>query len=55
VTHASPAGTYAHIANRNWEQDDAVEAAGFDTEYCDDIAEQLMLRNPGRNINVRAL
>ncbi|OXA56862.1 Membrane-bound alkaline phosphatase [Folsomia candida] len=52
VTHASPAGAYSHIAHRNWEQDDAVENSGFDAAYCDDIAEQLILKSPGRDINV---
>lgn len=52
VTHASPAGAYSHIAHRNWEYDEAVQSAGYDPEYCEDIAEQLILRNPGRNLNV---
>ncbi|CAG7721878.1 unnamed protein product, partial [Allacma fusca] len=52
VTHASPAGTYAHIADRDWENDAVVKASGADPEFCDDIAEQLVLHNPGRKINV---
>lgn len=53
VTHASPAGTYAKIANRNWENDHEVRRDGVNSEECDDIAEQLVLREPGRNINVK--
>lgn len=52
ITHASPSGAYAHIANRDWENDAAIASSGGDPELCDDIAEQLILREPGRNINV---
>ena len=45
VTHATPAATFAHTANRDWEADadmpDAAIAAG-----CIDIARQLVERNP---------
>lgn len=51
ITHASPAGTYAHIAHRDWEND-SVLPAGVDSSTCDDIAKQLILRSPGQNINV---
>ena len=41
ITHATPAATYAHVANRDWENDavlpDAAKAAG-----CRDIAQQLV-------------
>lgn len=49
VTHATPAGSYAHAANRDWEDDLAVALDGADPDTCDDIAEQLVLSDPGRN------
>ena len=52
VTHASPAGTYAHIANRDWENDVEIVSAGEDPDRCDDIAKQLVLNDPGKNIKV---
>jgi alkaline phosphatase len=53
ITHASPAGAYSHIANRNWENDAAVRGSGQDPEKCSDIAQQLINSLPGRDINVR--
>lgn len=53
ITHASPAGAYANIANRNWENDHEVKRDTNNPDECDDIAEQLILRDPGRNINVK--
>lgn len=52
VTHASPAGVYAHTANRNWESDaDLAKAANLtDVTQCEDIAKQLITGNPGRDI-----
>ena len=52
VTHASPAGTYAHIANRDWENDVEIVSAGEDPARCADIAKQLVLNDPGKNIKV---
>ncbi|KAJ9577044.1 hypothetical protein L9F63_006392, partial [Diploptera punctata] len=52
VTHASPAGAYAHVANRNWENNNDVNSSGQDSDVCDDIAEQLVNALPGKNINV---
>ncbi|ODN05890.1 Alkaline phosphatase, tissue-nonspecific isozyme [Orchesella cincta] len=52
ITHATPAGCYSRIAHRDWENDVEITKAGQDPEKCDDIAEQLILREPGRNINV---
>jgi alkaline phosphatase len=50
VTHATPSGLYAHIADRNWESD------SFMAEYKNctvkDIARQLIEDEPGRNIQV---
>lgn len=52
VTHASPAGVFAHIANRYWETDQGVR-----TSYCDplkvqDVAQQLVYGVVGRNLQV---
>lgn len=55
VTHATPSGTYAHVANRDWEDDKAQSADGVDSTTCDDIAEQLVRNNPGKNFKVRNL
>jgi len=47
LTHATPAATYAHVPNREWEADvnlpEAARAAG-----CRDIAQQLLDFDPGR-------
>ncbi|KAJ8867791.1 hypothetical protein PR048_031596 [Dryococelus australis] len=46
VTHATPSGAYAH-ADRSWEND-------ADTPRpCKDIAAQLILDQPGKDLNVR--
>ncbi|XP_063852528.1 alkaline phosphatase, tissue-nonspecific isozyme-like [Scylla paramamosain] len=52
VTHASPAGTYAHTAERHWENDDDINDEDGDSDDCDDIAEQLVLGNTGSKIKV---
>ena len=52
VTHATPAGTYAHAANRDWEDDKAQLIDGADSATCDDIAEQLVRNSPGQNFKV---
>ena len=52
VTHATPSGTYAHVANRDWEDDYAQSFDGVDSTICDDIAEQLVFSNPGKNFKV---
>lgn len=51
VTHASPAGAYAHTSNRSHESDADVENISnpFD---CRDIATQLVEDQTGRNLNV---
>ncbi len=49
VTHASPAGSYAHVANRDWECDSDIPKA---FEKCKDIAKQLIRNAPGKNLNV---
>lgn len=51
ITHASPAGTYARTANREWESDADMEK--FPQAFnCSDIAMQLIREEPGRNFNV---
>ena len=42
VTHASPGGVYAHIANRDWENDQEVKDDGCDIKRTKDIAQQLI-------------
>ncbi|MCC5887510.1 MAG: alkaline phosphatase [Gammaproteobacteria bacterium] len=41
ITHATPAATYAHAADRNWEVDSAMPAAAIEAG-CQDIASQLL-------------
>ncbi|XP_055528518.1 membrane-bound alkaline phosphatase-like [Wyeomyia smithii] len=52
VTHASPAGIYAHTANRDWEDDAWIEDDGCDSEVLDDIAEQLVYGEVGKRLKV---
>lgn len=55
VTHASPAGAYAHTAHRDWESDvDMIEKAKGKTNItqCQDIAKQLITSDPGKNFKV---
>lgn len=52
VTHASPAGTYAHVANRDWESDADIAAKKEDPSKCEDIASQLVRNEPGKNFKV---
>ncbi|OWR49944.1 alkaline phosphatase [Danaus plexippus plexippus] len=52
VTHASPSGAYAHIANRDWESDSDVIDDEYDPEICPDIAYQLVNSYPGNNFKV---
>lgn len=54
VTHASPAGSYAHTCYRNFESDADVIAVNADPKKCDmDIAKQLVYQKPGKFIKVR--
>src|SRR5690606_10225059 len=41
LTHATPAATYAHVPNRNWESDAALPA-GVPEAGCGDIASQFI-------------
>ncbi|XP_065560991.1 alkaline phosphatase-like isoform X1 [Artemia franciscana] len=53
VTHATPASSYAHTANRNWESDaDLTYYGQQNSTICDDIAEQLVYKEPGKNFKV---
>ncbi|VVC29117.1 Alkaline-phosphatase-like, core domain,Alkaline phosphatase-like, alpha/beta/alpha,Alkaline [Cinara cedri] len=53
VTHASPAGLYAHVASREWEDDGMSGKENEpDVSKCDDIAKQLVTGHPGKDIKV---
>ncbi|XP_017066483.1 membrane-bound alkaline phosphatase [Drosophila eugracilis] len=52
VTHASPAGVYAHIADRNWENDWEVANGNCDPEQTIDIARQLVEQPVGQQLKV---
>lgn len=52
VTHASPAGAFAHTPNRKFECDGDVIRSGIDPNECEDIASQLISHKPGKKINV---
>ncbi|CAK1587354.1 unnamed protein product [Parnassius mnemosyne] len=52
ITHASPAGTYAKVANRNWENDAGVRNNNQDPNICRDIAYQLVHSYPGNQFKV---
>ncbi|XP_022130673.2 membrane-bound alkaline phosphatase isoform X1 [Pieris rapae] len=51
VTHASPAGMFAHTSERNWESDADVPDECISLG-CQDIASQLIMANPGRQFKV---
>uniref|UniRef100_A0A1L8EG40 Alkaline phosphatase n=1 Tax=Haematobia irritans TaxID=7368 RepID=A0A1L8EG40_HAEIR len=52
VTHASPAGVYAHIAQRGWENDAEIEDAGCSSKDNVDIARQLVEWEVGSKLKV---
>lgn len=53
VTHASPAGTYAHVPFRDMECDGDVVKKKLDPVSCNfDIAKQLVYDEPGKNMQV---
>lgn len=55
ITHASPAGAYAHVPYRSMECDNDVRKSDLDPKSCDfDIAKQLIYDEPGKNIKVRS-
>lgn len=51
VTHASPAGVYAHTSNRDFESDYDVHELGKSPSDCPDIAQQL-LEDVGKDLKV---
>lgn len=52
VTHASPAGVYAHVADRNWEHDGEIVSSGCSAEKNTDIARQLVEWPVGQELRV---
>lgn len=52
VTHASPAGVYAHSAHRDWENNEDIRKAGCDDTVLDDIAKQLVYGETGSQLKV---
>ncbi|KAJ0177517.1 hypothetical protein K1T71_007526 [Dendrolimus kikuchii] len=52
VTHASPAGAYAKVANRYWENDSELALDGYSVAQCPDIAQQLVHQHPGNKFKV---
>ncbi|XP_005192158.2 membrane-bound alkaline phosphatase [Musca domestica] len=52
VTHASPAGVYAHTANREWEHDGKIKENLCDPVANVDIARQLVEWEVGSKLNV---
>lgn len=52
ITHATPAGAYANIADRNWENNDRLEREGGNSETCPDIAYQLVHGRVGKRLNL---
>nr|AVD96950.1 ALP-1 [Nilaparvata lugens] len=55
ITHATPAGAYAHSCYRHWESDRDISDSNKAIDQkraCRDIAQQLIRDLPGKNINV---
>lgn len=52
ITHATPAGLYAHVSNREWECDNDTLKYGVDPKQCIDIALQLIEGKPGKDLKV---
>ncbi|EDW72786.1 uncharacterized protein Dwil_GK16996 [Drosophila willistoni] len=52
VTHASPAGVYAHTSNRDFESDYDVHELGQNPSNCPDIAQQLIESDVGQRLRV---
>ncbi len=51
ITHATPAATYAHTPNRNWEADFALPATAVDAG-CRDLARQMVEFDHGNGMEV---
>lgn len=52
ITHATPAGAYAHVAHRDWEHNNAISSACRSTENVTDIAHQLLYNEVSKNLKV---
>ena len=52
ITHATPAASYAHTANRDWESDSDFPPDLKNGEACKDIARQLIEDDPGKRLRV---
>lgn len=52
VTHASPAGVYAHIADREWENNKEVKDSPCKQKFVDDIAKQMIVGDVGPRLKV---
>ncbi|XP_011197410.2 alkaline phosphatase [Bactrocera dorsalis] len=52
LTHASPSGGYAHVANRQWQSDADVLSYDVDPSACTDMAQQLITEEPGKHLDV---
>ncbi|KAL7029975.1 hypothetical protein ACKWTF_006457 [Chironomus riparius] len=52
ITHATPAGAFAHVTHRSWEDDAEIAKSGCDPQVVDDIAEQLLFGKTGKNLKV---
>lgn len=52
VSHASPAGAFAHVALRYWENDLEIRIDGCDSDYVDDVTEQLVHGDVGKKLKV---
>lgn len=52
ITHATPAGAYAHVAHRDWENNGAISSACRNTPGVTDIAHQLVYNQEAMNLKV---
>jgi alkaline phosphatase len=52
VTHASPAGLYAHISYRHWEYDRNIRSNGCNPDLLDDITKQLVYNEEAKKFKV---
>ena len=52
ITHATPAGAYAHVAHRDWENNEAISSACRGTPGVTDIAYQLVHNEVSKNFKV---
>jgi alkaline phosphatase len=52
ITHASPAAAYAHVAHRDWENNNAISSACRSVQNVTDIAHQLVYNEVSQKIKV---